>query len=379
VRVAIASIVFPHPRSGVFAGIERLLEGYVAALVAEGHQVTVFTSFWNGGNSEDSWGGARVLRFEDSGHRWGKLGRVLDLHYVTWSRNVTNAILADSRAFDVVHAISPLYDTPRLRRAVVPVVHSFYHYDLLREARQVLYLPVHHAIERRAYRASERVVAIWNHGGHEVAQRFGLEAAKVRVVQLGIDLPATPPNIERKGESLLFVGNLEKRKGLDVLLRALALLPVAVTLDVVGHGTEEAQMRALADELGVTARVRFLGFVDEPTLDALYRKAAIFVFPSLQVAGFVLWEAMARGCPVLATNVGGTAEIVGSGAILVPPSDPEALASAAGMLLRDPTARFALATRALDVPRKYSWKTTAIRMRSIYEEAIRSAASRKEL
>lgn len=375
-RIVIASIVFPHPERGVFPGIERLLEGYVAALARAGHDVRVMTSYWNGGRSHDEWNGVPIERFSDSGTTWGKAGRFLDAHYFTWSKRVSRSIIERRDEIDVIHCVSPLADAGKLVRAGLPVVSSFYHYDILREARQLLYLPVHHAIERRAYRASDRVVGIWEHGGREVTQRFGLDPAKVRVVPLGVPAPADPVVLERAGSSLLYVGNLEKRKGLDVLLHSLAQLPENVTLDIVGHGVEEMAMRSLARSLGIESRAHFLGFVGEKELDSLYRTSALFVFPSLQVAGFVLWEAMARGCPVVATRVGGTPEIVGEAAVLVEPGDAGGLAQAIRGLLDSPANALALARRALEVPRRYTWEATVRNMEAVYAEAIACHAAK---
>jgi L-malate glycosyltransferase len=130
---------------------------------------------------------------------------------------------------------------------------------------------------------------------------------------------------------------LLKAKGIDVAVRALAMLPDSVNLWVVGDGPESTALEALSRELGVQDRVRFLGLQSQ--VEPYMQAADAFVCPTLaEAAGLVNIEAQACGLPVLASRVGGIPEYVSDGrtGVLFPPGDAEALARAVRLLLDDP-------------------------------------------
>ena len=146
---------------------------------------------------------------------------------------------------------------------------------------------------------------------------------------------------------LLHVGRIDDRKGIDTAIRALAHLPPAATLDIVGRGDEAhlAALVALAAELGLTDRVRFA--VDERSgLAARYAAADVVLFPPrwAEPFGLVPLEAMACSTPVVATGTGGSAEFLVDGAncLLVPVDDERALADAVQRLADDPVLRATL-------------------------------------
>lgn len=147
---------------------------------------------------------------------------------------------------------------------------------------------------------------------------LGIPAEKVTVLRNGVDLGLFQP-LDREavrsrlgltGLVLLSVGNLVKGKGHDTAIRAVARLREA-TLLVVGEGVEARALRSLADELGVSQRVRFIGGVQQAELATYYSAADVLLLPSMR-EGWpnVLLESMACGTPVVATNVGGVPEIV---------------------------------------------------------------------
>jgi len=127
---------------------------------------------------------------------------------------------------------------------------------------------------------------------------------------------------------LLFVGQLIRGKGVQLLLRAMARMRTRRTLDVVGAGNLEGRLRALAEKLGLADRVRFRGFQADP--QAWMRAAACVVVPSFwqEPYGLVAAEAVALGRPVVAFAIGGLPEACGGKATLVPPGDVAALARA---------------------------------------------------
>src|SRR5690606_30279405 len=129
-----------------------------------------------------------------------------------------------------------------------------------------------------------------------------------------------------------------------VSLRALALLPEAY-LWIAGNGPEEDKLKALAEDLGVAPRVRFLGWrTDAPSL---YRSADLCVFPSrFEPLGNVVIQAWAHGLPVIAANAAGPASLIrdGEDGALIPIDNAEALAEKVRALLADPALRQSFAS-----------------------------------
>jgi phosphatidylinositol alpha-1,6-mannosyltransferase len=153
--------------------------------------------------------------------------------------------------------------------------------------------------------------------------------------------PATPPP---EGTTLLSVGRLVPRKGIDTVLRALAMLPACVTYRVVGTGPDQRRLKELACHLGVAGRVTFLGRLSEADLAEEYRRCALFVQPSRRTAegeleglGLVFFEAGAWGRPVVAGRSGGEVDAVvdGETGLLVDGQSVEAIAAAIQALLED--------------------------------------------
>ena len=150
----------------------------------------------------------------------------------------------------------------------------------------------------------------------------------------GLASPASPTDVACLASpaghqiDLLYVGQLIRGKGVQLLLKAMARMKTPRTLDVVGTGNMEAELKSLAAQLGIAERVRFSGFQRNP-LDWM-RAAKCVVVPSFwqEPYGLVAAEAVALGRPVVAFAIGGLPEACGGKATLVPPGDIDALAKA---------------------------------------------------
>lgn len=272
-------------------------------------------------------------------------------------------------AFDVVHVHEPLVPGPArhaLRHARVPVVATFHANDD-RE------LPLVRALRGAAARPLARInfgIAV-----SRPAKAFSRAVYRGRtaVVPSGVDLvrfaaPAVAPR--RPGPlRVLFVGRFgEARKGFPLLLDALALLRAAgsdVSVEVVGTGPADGEARAR--RLGV----RFHGRLDDAELAARYRGADVFCAPSLgrESFGMVLLEAMAAGCPVVASALPGYAEATDGAALLVPPGDAAALAAALLQVGRDGSLRADLVRRGHARAAALSWSRIAARVLQVYRRA----------
>ena len=159
----------------------------------------------------------------------------------------------------------------------------------------------------------------------------GLPAERIVVESPQIILPPPPPNFQIPVD-LLFVGQLIRGKGVQLLLEAMARMRAPRTLDVVGTGNMEARLKAQAERLGLAERVRWHGY--QPNPQDWMRAAKCVVVPSFwqEPYGLVAAEAVALGRSVVAFDIGGLPEACGGKATLVPPGDVDALARALGEL-----------------------------------------------
>ncbi len=201
-----------------------------------------------------------------------------------------------------------------------------------------------------------------------LARAFAPDLA-VPVIHNGVDAglfrpdPAKPETDDAPVR-LLAVGRLVAQKGVDVLLNALAEpgLERAV-LDVVGDGDWRARLEAQAAALGLTDRVRFLGWLDRAELAGVYRAVDVFVLPSRDEGmPNVVLEAMASGLPVAASRVAGAEDLVAEGetGFLVPPEDAAALAAALKKLVGDAGLRAAMGARGRSrVEADFTWRAAA--------------------
>lgn len=196
-----------------------------------------------------------------------------------------------------------------------------------------------------------------------------------RVMPMGVDtqrFSARPQRGEDSDQTVLFVGRLAKKKGVEYLLRSfpdvLARHPDA-RLVVIGDGPCRGELETLSSQLGLADRVRFAGAQPPAELPRFYRDSRVFVGPSVvtrggdtESFGLVFVEAMAADCSVVGTSVGGIPDVVihGRTGLLVEPESPAALASAINGLLDSPAEAGKMGALARRwVRRKFDWRQVA--------------------
>ena len=221
----------------------------------------------------------------------------------------------------------------------------------------------------RSARRAARVLTGSESTKRDLVERYGVAAEKVTVTPYGVDALFGPEGPRPPGSPYaLFVGALQARKNPDLALRALASVDGSLRLVFAGPDRGlEAELRRLAGELGLTGRVEFVGHVPQSELAALYRGAAVLVFPSrYEGFGLPVVEAMASGTPVVATASSSIPEVAGDAAVLV---EPEAEAVATG-IERALAEHDALVAAGLEQARRFSWAETARRTADVYRELV---------
>jgi glycosyltransferase involved in cell wall biosynthesis len=304
-------------------------------------------------------------------------------HYSVREQLSIPAALARIRA-NVFHAphyvVSPLTRCP-----YVVTIHDCIH------LRFPQYLPnrlastyARHVMQMAARRA-RRVLTVSNASKEDILHYLRVPSDKVEVIYNALDTRlATPPTddeIARVRERylltspfILYAGNVKPHKNVDRLIEAYSILRRRgidqPKLLIIGDQVSKfPNLRRLVHRHQLHPHVRFLGFVPEATLAALYRLASVFVFPSLY-EGFGLppLEAMAAGTPVVTSNVSSLPEVVGDAAVLVDPMDAGAIADAMARVLGDAALRAELIARGLERVKAFSWDRSVSRVREIYRE-----------
>lgn len=210
-----------------------------------------------------------------------------------------------------------------------------------------------------------------------IMQRKGLGGPAI-VLPLGVDLDrfvvADRPE-PTEVLSIGYVGRLIPHKGVDVLIRAVALEP-RLSAEIFGGGSERAALEALAAEVSVTDRVTFHGHLEEAKVPATYATFDVLAVPSLPMPtwleqfGRVVVEAQASGVPVVASASGALPDVVGEAGLLVPPGDPEALRSALVRMLDEPGLWARARQAGLRSAPHYSWSAVADAQVALYREAL---------
>jgi glycosyltransferase involved in cell wall biosynthesis len=213
----------------------------------------------------------------------------------------------------------------------------------------------------------------------QLLQAQGLRAP-AQVISNGIDLrtycPGAPDSGVRDRYGLradrpviLYVGRLSQEKGVDVLLAAVARLTADAQVAIAGRGPESGRLAAMADRLGLSKRVRFLGFVPDTDLPAIYRLADVFAIPSrAELQSLATMEAMATGLPVVASDAYSLRELVSHGktGLLITPGRADELAASLDMLLGAPGVRARMGQESLRAVSVHEQSRTWIQWEALY-------------
>ncbi|TME62025.1 MAG: glycosyltransferase family 1 protein [Chloroflexi bacterium] len=311
------------------------------------------------------------------------------------------------RTYDVLHAhywLSAKVARTLEQRWKIPTVQMFHTLGLVK--REVMdedidgESDVRIEIEREAVRRSAAVVAASAIELGELRRFYKADPARVAVIPCGVDPEVFHPVRQADAREklardqcerlILFVGRIEQIKGIDVLLRAMALLffrrpdlRSEVCLLVVGGALDPGdeapetekilELRRLVHEHRMEANVSFVGSRDQEDLALYYAAADVCAVPSLTESfGLVALEAMACGTPVVGTRVGGLQTVItdGESGLLVPAGDYEALAEAIARVLTDARLRMHLAHGARERAEHFTWRRVGDRMVELYERVL---------
>ncbi|RMH79345.1 MAG: glycosyltransferase family 1 protein [Acidobacteria bacterium] len=234
----------------------------------------------------------------------------------------------------------------------------------------------------RIIRSSTKVVCISENTKKDLVEYYGIEEHdKLVVIYPGANLKRfSTYEKEEKGatdseEYVLYVGALRRYKNVLKLIKAIERLKdFNLKLLIVGdnRGGYYKELTDYVRNRGIEHLVSFLGYVDDKTLTNLYRGAKAFVFPSLY-EGFGLppLEAMACGCPVIASNTSSIPEACGDAAIYFDPEDIEDMAKKIHLVLYNQNLRSLLIKKGIERAKKFTWEKTAERILNLFYSMIK--------
>lgn len=382
------AIVSPYDLS-VPGGVQSHVDQLAATLRQLGDEVAVIGP--GGSGEQTDVAGSVSMRFN---------GSLAPIALAPTARRRTRAALA-AFAPDVIHVHEPMVPWVGLaavRPSIAPVVATFHAYSDASRAYRLA-----RPIGRRLLRGISASVAVSPAAAKFHGNALGVGADAFTVVPNGVnvatfagsaagrtdpsdpgrdharttDLGAGNADVDDGGPTVLFVGRLEQRKGLEGLIRAFPSVKKHcpdVRLLVVGEGPERERCESLL-AADVRDAVHFLGRVDADELVELYRSADLYVSPALggESFGIVLLEAMAAGTPVVASDIFGYRSVVTDGdtGVLVPPQNAHALAQAIIAVLGDDDMRTSLIEAGRAHADQFDWPVVTQRLRRIYEQVRR--------
>ena len=354
------------------------------ALVSRGHEITIFTTdavsripFRRVTSSRQLGGRLRIARFPCYAFLYS---------YLPITPRLMLALLAKEIAdYDIVHAHGYGHFTSDMAGAACrlfgkPTVLTTHgvHQEMGQEGviRQLLWFYYRGTIVRSTVNSVDRILVLTEEEVRYLS-KFGTEAVnKTRVVPIGVSLDEFPYPSEAKESArptILYIGRIDRGKGLEVLIDAVSRLgrydPQVI---IVGARTGFcATLESLAASRNVSRNLVFAGFVDEETKRRLLKESMVFCLPSMyEGAGLVLLEAMAAGKPVVATNVGGIPHIVddGSSGFLVKYGDAKALAERLEQLILNKDLRDSMGKKGREIAENHSWPQVAQEVEQVYLE-----------
>ena len=307
------------------------------------------------------------------------------LLYLGWN-NLVLPRLIRQQDVDILHGINMVVPFASLQSCATAI--TIYDLTYLRFPQT---LPVHFRLYYRwlipfMVRRADHILAISEFTKSELVTLLNIPENKITVTYLASKISdhslshnealrlLSGLGIERN--FILAVGTIEPRKNLVRLVQAFSKIvrqhQVDVDLVIVGtRGWLSTSIVSALSESEAAARIKFLGYVSDETLAALYQMATFFIYPSIYEGfGLPIIEAMSLGTPVITSNCSAMPEVAGESALLIDPFDVESIYAAMIRLIRDHDLRKDLGAKGREQAHSFSWRSTAQHTAAIYRKLV---------
>jgi glycosyltransferase involved in cell wall biosynthesis len=377
----VTSVFPPH-----LGGLEKCVYNISKGLVEEGHQAIVYTTNSPRSKGYETKDGIVIHRIPVFITVFGA-PITLFLPYMIGE----NVDLIHVHVPPVFGAISSIV-FGKMKRA--PVILTFHNDTIGGNSWQNFLARIYNLILNRIILSKVNLITVPSKAYRMELKRRGIDENRIITINNGIELST------RKGfnvnelkqqlgllekEIVLFVGSLEKRKGVEFLIKAFPRVKNRipnVKFLIVGNGTEKTNLESLAHNLKASGDLLFTGHVTDKKLEVFYEISDVFVLPSLyETFGLVLLEAMAHRKPVVATRILGVSELVNSGlnGILVEPKNPKQLSEAIIQILSEKNYANQLGMNGERFSKKFEWKTVVSKYVDAYQECLRKVARERSI
>ena len=236
------------------------------------------------------------------------------------------------------------------------------------------------ALTRATAWAASRIITVSQASAADVHEFLGRPASDIDVIYHGIESTDAPDRVidPLARPYLLSGGNRMPHKNFERLLQALALIPAMERPRLVITGAHGADpLRPVVEQLGLSDDVELRGWVSEEELAALYRGATAYLFPSLfEGFGLPVLEAMARGCPVIGSDIPVLHEVGGDDMIYVDARSPSAIATAVRRLVGDADTQMVMSAAGRKRAAMFTWERAADATAAVYRRVAAAVAVR---
>lgn len=263
---------------------------------------------------------------------------------------------------DLLHFFDTTGPVLAPRSAFVATVHDASAYRGFRRSKNFY----KHRLYPWALRHAAAVIAVSQSAKDDIGSVVPVDAAKIHVVHSGPGLSprhASAPAQDRRDRTLLYVGNIGTNKNLPILIRAFDQLDpgLGARLAIAGRpGDGFDDVTAAIAGSGARDRIELKTTASDDDIERLYASSAALVLPSTYEGfGFTPLEAMARGCPVIESDIPALREVSGDGALLVQPNDQAGWRDAMQRILTEPELAAELQACGAETVSRYSWEATA--------------------
>ena len=295
---------------------------------------------------------------------------------------MSTASMRQKKNYDLIHETA--FTPARQTKKTIPQVFTLHDLSLMN-------FKTYHPKERvwffdlffpRRLKYADHIITVSEFIKQEICEKLSISQSRVSAVHLACDpffFPRPVHEVSRVKEKfnlpdnyLLFVGTLEPRKNLSLIIDAMPAIPEEIGLVLTGWsgwGDKDWMKRIKQNHL--SHRVHMPGYVSENDLAALYSGAIAFVYPSFYEGfGLPVLEAMACKCPVITSNRASLPEVAGNAGILIDPNDHEALAHEITKIAEDSQLRESLISKGLLQASRFSWEKCARKTKQIFSEMI---------
>ncbi len=294
---------------------------------------------------------------------------------------------------DVVH--STTFCAPRFRRKNKRLVVTIYDLTVITHPECHQEENIRHCSHgiKDAVKYADAIIAISEHTKADLMQYFNVPEDMITVTYLAADPmykpvsePAILASVKEKyklpEKFILFVGSLEPRKNIKTLINAYSRLSEKLqkeySLVIAGaSGWLNSDIYKTVKDLSIKERVHFTGYIDKEDISALYSMSTVFVYPSLYEGfGLPILEAMACGTPVITSNTSSMPEVAGEAAVLITPTDVDAMVVSLQKILKDEALRVKMSLAGIEQAKSFTWERCARDTLDVYKKVAGFAARR---